>query len=89
MCKRNFASNSGLDKHINANHESKECPLWDETFASMVELVNHIIFWIDKNEKCNKGKKYFDRYRLRSCNENGGYKEQKQTLSVTNVMQSG
>ena len=41
MCKRNFASNSGLDKHINANHESMKYPLLDETFASKVELVNH------------------------------------------------
>ena len=33
MCKRNFASNSGLDKHINANHESMKYPLLDETFC--------------------------------------------------------
>ena len=36
MCKRNFAYNSGLDKHINANHESMKYPLLDETFASKV-----------------------------------------------------
>ena len=78
MCKRNFATNSGLDKHLNAKHESKKCPLWDDNFASKIELVNHINCCM--YVKCHKCSKYFDRCGLRSCNENRGYKKQKNTL---------
>ena len=65
---------------MKAKYESNECPFWDENFASKVELLNHINFDMDRNVKCHKCYKYFDIYGLGSCNENGGYTEQKKTL---------
>ena len=86
MCKRKFTTNSGLDKHMNAKHESKECPLCDEMFSNKVELVNHINFCMDRNGtssvhvKCHKCNKNFNRDGLRRHNENGGCKQLKKTI---------
>ena len=86
-CKISFISDRDLDKHMNDKHQSKECPLCDETHANKLELISHINMCMERNAvgsfvQCDKCKKNFNREGLRRHNANGGCRHvpKKQTL---------
>ena len=86
-CKRGFVGERDLDRHMNDKHQSKECPLCDESFANKLELVSHINMCMERNAagsfvKCNGCKKNFNRESLRKHNKNGGCGQEPQNPTL-------